>query len=90
MIHIIISAYGEPLSTEKAVKCFLRQKIKDSFKIIVMDPFPEVKEYLAKKFKQVKEVEFFEDPGEGKSYALNLMLNKIYSANKEDIAAVEK
>src|SRR3989344_4008068 len=85
MINIIISAYGEPKSTEMAVNAFLKQKIKDKFKIIVSDPFPDVKNYLSKKFAKVKEFEFFEDPGEGKSYALNLILDKIYSKNKEDI-----
>jgi cellulose synthase/poly-beta-1,6-N-acetylglucosamine synthase-like glycosyltransferase len=85
MIHIIISAYGEPTSTERAVNLFLNQNIKEKFKIIVMDPFPKVKEYLTKKFGKIKEFEFFEDPGEGKSYALNLILEKIYSENKNDI-----
>jgi len=37
MIHIIITSYGEVNSTEKAVRSFLNQKIKEDFKIIVSD-----------------------------------------------------
>ena len=84
MINIIITSYKEPKSTERAVKAFLNQKTKEKFKIIVVDPFQEVEEYIKKHIKD-KNVEFFLDPGEGKSYALNLLLEIIYSDNKEDI-----
>lgn len=84
MINIIITSYKEPKSTIRAVKAFLNQKIKQEYKIIVADPFEEVGEYLYKNVKN-KNIEFFLDPGEGKSYALNLIFEQIYSENKDDI-----
>ena len=88
MIHIIITSYNEPKSTEKAINSILEQnldkKIKEKFKIIVCDPFPEVKDFIEKKFKN-KNIEFFLDPGEGKSTALNMLFNNIYSKNKDDL-----
>ena len=83
MIHIIIASYKEPKSTLRAVRAFLDQKIEDS-KIIVVDPFPETEEFLKKNLKS-KKVEFFLDPGEGKSYALNLLFQEYGSENTEDI-----
>ncbi len=88
MINIIITSYNEPKATLKAVKSFLDQKIRQKFKIIVVDPFPEVESFLEKnlkkEFRQGK-VEFFHDPGEGKSYALNILFQENYSQNKGDI-----
>lgn len=84
MIHIIITSYKEPKATLRAVNTFLNQKTKEKFKIIVVDPFPEVEEFIKENVKD-KRVEFFLDPGEGKSYALNLLLEMLYSKNEEDI-----
>jgi len=84
MIHIIITSYKEPKATVRAVKSFLRQKIKEEFKIIVVDPFPEVEEYLNKEIKS-KNVEFFLDPGEGKNYAMNILFDRYLSENTKDI-----
>ena len=75
MLHIIVTSYNEPKATERAVKAILRQNIKQDFKIIVVDPFPEVEKYLKQKIKD-KRVEFFLDPGEGKAYALNLLFQE--------------
>src|SRR3989344_5750327 len=82
MIHIIITSYKEPNSTKKAIDSFLNQNIKEKFKIIVADPFPEMEEIILNEY---KDVEYFEDPDKGKSFALNLILKKIYSNNKNDI-----
>ena len=86
MITVIITSYKEPKSTVRAASIFLEQlkKQKQKFKIIVADPFPEVGEYLKKEIKD-KNVEFFLDPGEGKSYVLNILLQELYHNNKEDI-----
>src|SRR3989338_978644 len=83
MIHIIITSYNEPKATARAVNAFLNQKIKDNFEIIVVDPFPEVEEYIKKNIKN-KNVKFFLDPGEGKSYALNILFQE-YAGNENDI-----
>ncbi len=84
MITIIITSYNEPKATIRAVKVFLNQKIKQKFKIIVVDPFPEVGEFLQREIND-KRVEFFLDPGEGKSYALNILFQENFSDNKKDI-----
>ncbi len=84
MIDIIITSYNEPKATLHAVNSFLKQSIKEDFRIIVCDPFPEVRDFLKKHLKN-KKIGFFLDPGEGKSYALNLLLKKLHSENKEDI-----
>ncbi len=84
MIHIIIASYKEPKATLRAVNAFLNQKIEEDFKIIVMDPFPETKDFLKNSLK-TKKVEFYLDPGEGKSYALNLLFQEYGSSNTDDI-----
>lgn len=83
MIDIIITSYNEPISTVKAVKSFLDQEISEEFRITVVDPFPEVEEHLKKEIEDPR-VCFFLDPGEGKSYALNLLMQEYASSNKND------
>lgn len=89
MIRIIITAYGEPKATEKAVNSFLEQeldkKIKKKLKILVVDPFPEVGKYIKTKFKKHNNVEFYRDPGEGKSYVLNVLLSRYFSKKRSEI-----
>ncbi len=84
MINIIITSFNEPKATLRAVNAFLAQKINKKFKITVVDPFPEVETFLKKEIKD-KRVDFFLDSGEGKSYALNLLFQEIYSKDKNDI-----
>lgn len=84
MIDIIITSYNEPKATLRAVSIFLKQNIKDKFRITVVDPFLEVGEFLKKNIKN-KNFHFFLDPGEGKSYALNLLFQEYGSGNKDDI-----
>ncbi len=84
MIHIIITSFKEPKSTVRAVNAFLEQKIQQKFEIIVVDPFKETQTFIKKEIKD-KRVKFFLDPGEGKSYALNLLLEQIYSKDTNDI-----
>lgn len=84
MIDIIITSYNEPKATLKAVQTFIKQKIDVPYRITVVDPFPEVGEFLEKHIKNPNFV-FYPDPGEGKSYALNLLFQEYASSNKEDI-----
>lgn len=83
MIDIVISSYNEPKSALRAVKAFLNQQppIPEDFRIIVVDPFVEVRDFLKQNIRD-KRVGFFLDPGEGKSYALNLLFEKLHG--KED------
>jgi len=84
MINIIITSFNEPKATVRAVNAFLKQKIKGDYRIIVVDPFQSVGDYLGKNVKN-KNVEFFLDSGEGKSYALNLLFQERYSEDKDDV-----
>jgi len=84
MDHIIVTSFNEPKSTLRAVKNFLSQKSPKPFNIIVVDPFPEVENFLKSKIKD-KRFKFFLDPGEGKAYALNLLFQEHDSQNEEDI-----
>lgn len=83
MIDVIITSYNEPKSTLRAVEIFLKQLGKND-RITVVDPFPEVEKFLKKRIKD-KRLVFFLDPGEGKSYALNLLFSERYSENKNYI-----
>lgn len=84
MINIIITSYKEPKSTLRAVNAFLKQDIKEEFKITVVDPFSDVEKYIKDNVKD-KRVEFFLDSGEGKSYALNILFNERFSGDTSDI-----
>ena|SRR3989344_715223 len=83
MHTIIIVSYKEPKSMVKSVEFVLKQVDLKNFKVIVSDPDFKIEELLKKKFKG--KVEFFLDPGEGKSYALNLLIEQYYSKDKNDI-----
>ncbi len=83
MIDIIITSYNEPKATLRAAEVFLMNKSK-KIRVTVVDPFPEVEKFLKSKIKD-KRFCFFLDPGEGKSYALNLLFQEYSSKDKEDI-----
>ncbi|MFA5020192.1 MAG: glycosyltransferase family 2 protein [Candidatus Pacearchaeota archaeon] len=84
MITIIITSYNEPKATKKAVETFLKQSKSKDLKVIVVDPFPEVEEFLRKEISD-KRFDFIPDPGEGKSFALNMLFEMLYSDNKNDL-----
>jgi len=83
MIHAIVTSYKEPKATVRAVKILLSQLGKAD-KLTVVDPFPEVEEYLMAKVKDER-VDFFLDPGEGKGYALNLLFQERGTGKENDI-----
>ncbi len=85
MITIVVTAYGEPKATERAVRKILEQEIPQEYRIVVADPFVEVRWFIEEKFGGNPRVEFFLDPDKGKSYALNLIIQKYYSDNKNDL-----
>ena len=82
MLHIIITSYNEPNSTLEAIRRIKSQDIPIGCKIIVSDPFPEIKKLIKEKHPDIK---FILDLDEGKSKALNRIIKKIYSENKDDI-----
>lgn len=85
MIDIIITSYKEPKSTLRAAQAFLKQtRSRNDVRVTVVDPFPEVEKFLKKEIKDRRFV-FYPDPGEGKSYALNLLMQEYASSNTEDL-----
>ncbi len=75
MISLIITAFKEEKTIGKCIQSTLNQKTKEEYEIIVTCPDKETKK-IALSYKGVKH---FPDPGEGKSFALNLILKKIKS-----------
>jgi len=84
MIHVIITSYNEPKATLRAINAVLNQKTKEKFEVVVVDPFPETEKFILDNIPD-KRVKFFLDPGEGKSYALNLLIQEYGSQNKDDL-----
>ncbi len=72
MISVIITAYKEQKTIEKAIESILPQ-LKNKDEIIVVCPDKET-EKAAKKFKRIKHIK---DPGKGKPAALNLAFKKV-------------
>ncbi len=84
MIDVIITSYKEPKSTLRAVQTFLKQaERRKDVRVTVVDPFPEIEEFLRNEIKD-KRFFFYLDPGEGKSYALNLLMQEYASSNTDD------
>ncbi len=83
MIDIIITSYNEPKSTLNVVKSFLKQTKRKDMRVTVVDPFQSVEAFLKKHIKDPRFM-FYPDPGEGKSYALNLLFEEYSSSNTDD------
>lgn len=84
MIDIIITSYNEPQSTLRVAQSFLNQTNgRTDVRVTVVDPFQSVETLLRKHIKD-KRFAFYPDPGEGKSYALNLLFQEYASSNKDD------
>lgn len=73
MISIVITSFHEP-NLERAIISLINQKTNYKYKIIVVSPDKKDRE-LADKYK----IKYLFDPGNGKSYALNLVFKKIKS-----------
>jgi len=72
MISIIITSFEDKELAERAVRAVLNQNVKEKYEVIFVNPKKDVEEYL-RKYK----INFFRDPGRGKSYALNLVFKKV-------------
>ena len=62
----------------------MQTDVKEDFRVIVADPFPEVETFLKKNISD-KRFNFFLDPGEGKNEALTMIFQEYHSSNKNDI-----
>lgn len=78
-ITLIITAYKEPKTIGKAIESALNQTTNRPFEIIVSAPDDETINATKKYCEKNKNVHIFRDPGRGKSYALNLLFEKIKS-----------
>nr|QBM01214.1 hypothetical protein [uncultured archaeon] len=77
MISIIITAFKEPKTIGRAMESFINQKIKEKYELIVSAPDKETLDIARKYRRKNKKIIVFQDPGKGKSYALNLLLGKM-------------
>ena len=75
MISIIITSYKEPKTIVKAISCFLNQRIKEKFEIIVVCGDGETLKVAKKHFKEPN-VFIYRDKAKGKSVALNMAFKK--------------
>jgi len=76
-ITILITAFKEQKTIGKAIEAALNQKTNYKYEVIVSAPDKETLEIAKKYTKKDKRLKIFKDPGKGKSYALNLIFEKI-------------
>lgn len=82
MISIVITSFKEPTAVGKAIDAIIRSANTFNYVLIVAAPDKETQAVVKKYQKRNKRIRLFQDPGKGKSYALNLILKKL----KGDIA----
>lgn len=77
MFSVVITSYKEPKTIGKAIESFINQKIKEKYELIVSAPDKETLDVAKKYSDKNKQIKIFQDPGKGKTYALNLLLPKL-------------
>ena len=77
MISIIITAFKEPKTIGKCIEAIINQDIKEDYELILSAPDKETQDIAKTYQKQNKNLEIFQDPGKGKSFALNLLLPRL-------------
>jgi len=77
MISIIITSFNEPGTIGMAIESFINQNISEKYELIVAAPDKETHKIVKNYQKKNKKIKLFVDPGKGKSYALNLLLEKV-------------
>ncbi|MEK6817495.1 MAG: glycosyltransferase, partial [Nanoarchaeota archaeon] len=76
-ITLLITAFREPKTVGKVIENAINQKTSREYEIIVVAPDKETLEVAKKYQSKNKNLIIFKDPGKGKSYALNLIFQKI-------------
>jgi len=79
MISIVITAFNEPLTIGKCIESIIQQNIIEDYELYISAPDKETQN-IAKAYQKqnkTKNIQLFQDPGKGKSYALNLLLPKL-------------
>lgn len=80
MISIIITAFREP-QVAKAIESIISQEIPKDYELIVACPDEETKKIVERYAGENKNIKHFQDPGKGKSFALN----QLFTVAKGDI-----
>lgn len=74
---ILITAFKEPKTIGKAIESALNQKTVHDYNVIISAPDKETLDVAGNYAGKDKRLNLIQDPGKGKSYALNLIFNKI-------------
>ena len=75
-IALIITAYKEP-NIGKAIESAVKQKLERPYRIIVSVPDDETCKIVKMYQEKYPNIQLYKDPGNGKSYALNLLLKRL-------------
>jgi len=75
-VSLLITAFKEP-NISRAIESALNQKTKYDYEVIISAPDEETKKIVKQYMKKYKNLKFFQDPGKGKSYALNLVFSRL-------------
>ena len=77
MISIVITAFQEPKTIERAIESITMQKIREDYELIVAAPDKETLLVAKKNADKNHRIKLYKDPGKGKGYALNSLLKKV-------------
>lgn len=75
-ISLLITSFKEP-NISRAIESAMTQKTRYEYDIIVSAPDKETLDIAKKYADKDKRIKVFQDPGKGKSYALNILFNEI-------------
>jgi len=77
MISIIITSFKEPKTIGRAIEHIIQQDIQKPYELIVSAPDKETLKVAQSYQADNKNIVLFQDPGKGKSYAINLLFKKV-------------
>jgi len=77
MISIVITSFKEPETIGGAIEAVLNQNIREDYELVVAAPDKETQDVIRDYSKKYKKVRLFEDPGKGKSVALNMLFKEL-------------
>ena len=75
-ITFLITAFKEP-KISQAIEAVLNQKTKYEYEVLISAPDKETQEVVKSYMNHNKNLKLFQDPGKGKSFALNLVFSSI-------------
>jgi len=77
MISIVINSFNEPKTIGRAIEAIINQPINENYELIISSPDEETLAVAREYKKSSDKIQLFNDPGKGKSYAINLLLPKL-------------